>query len=305
MKTSTPNLPEIIRAHLLENRAAWPLTASQIAYGLARADICDDMPQIEIARIAIWSWHMRDGVIPPHSVALPVVTAAADCSAFTTPTQFMQSMAMQGRNPKILRQRGQARFLSILCANMTLAEHLVPRVWPKYSVPVHSIAIPWDQGEKRGHTFESISGEAACIAACPTPTTLLVVDGFDVRLEEGVMSGVLQLIEREVRLLGGDLRIVRAGVTPEQAARAGRVFEMPAAILGHETHIIDPESLPPAILADIVEEAVRGEMDMGILGQATRAAEEEEERIKGLFAAEMGALAQTAPTLDFQTVGNA
>ena len=164
------------------------------------------------------------------------------------------------QNGRILRLTGQPTWVSLWCEAAGMAPQLA-RVASRYGVHVQASG-----------GFDSLTAKhdaAERIAARSVPTVVLHVGDFDpsgVTMYKAAMEDVTAFATD----MGGAVRFKRIAVTREQVAR----YDLPGAPPRRSSHdaawragedAVQAEALPPDVLNEEVKQAIRAELDLGVL----------------------------------------
>ncbi len=260
-----------------------PLTVRQIfyrlvgAYGyekteLAYSRLCEYLNRARRARLIDFDDIRDDGI---------VVQAR---TWFEDEADFWDYAADRIRNYERDKQSGQPYQIELWCEAQGMMPQLA-RVAGAYSVPVYSCG-----------GFASLSAVRAIVERAETryePTVFLHVGDYDPSGESifGAMTEDAAALLAEDRTLATSHFIPRrVTLTAEQTATYDLPTAPPKASDSRTARWVGEtcqlEALPPDLLAEIVEEAIQGWMDLGILEQHVRL--EGEERIQMLRALPTG-----------------
>lgn len=234
-----------------------PVTIRQLFYGLIGRGVIGKDESAYAKLCELLNRGRRAGMIPWTSIRDDGPTLNTP-SGFDSPEQFVSVLRYHARNYRRDRQARQAVFLELWCEAAGMLPQLV-RVADPFGVPVASCG-----------GFDSVTAKfAAAQRFCDrdVPTVVLHIGDLDPSGCSIIDSAAEDITSFCDRSNPGTVSFRRLAVTPDQVVAMALPAAPPKA--GDRrgeamAEAVQAEAIPPAVLAEIVVEAISAGMNMSI-----------------------------------------
>ncbi len=278
----TRRLLEDVQDQLDRWRPQWPLTARQVFYGLVGRNALDKSERNYKRLLDALNRGRRAGMIEWHAIRDDGATLRTP-SGFHDLASFWSAVDYTGSRYRRDRQDGQPLFIEVWSEAAGMVPQLESAV-SDYGVPVASSG-----------GFDSVTAKheaAERFMERDVPTVVLHVGDYDpsgCAIVDSVAEDVTAFVQPTHG--AGWIEFRRLAVTPEQIEE----MDLPTAPAkatdrrGEEmAHTVQAEAIEPAILAELVVDAVVSALDMDVLAALRETEAEEREaitaRLREMFA---------------------
>lgn len=256
-QADTVPLLEAIESVLDTYRESLPLTGRQVYYRLVALGVVDKTDR-SYKRVLDVLNRARRGQIIPMGAIRDDGASVAGLDRFASADQFLRTCLSTAEGFELDLLQDQPQRVEVICESAGMVPQLA-RVARPYGVPVRSSG-GFDSTTVK-HQLGRFYGEIG------RPVVVLHIGDHDPSGEH-IHINLAEDVGTFAAHYGGVLQLRRVAVTPEQQA----AFNLPTGKVNSEdrrsfgsTFTVQAEALAPDVLADIVRDAIRSEIDLDLL----------------------------------------